>query len=235
MSDELENAILKALKEEKKSPIPRAGKTFLYASILSIVVLSLLHWCMGEVVTHSFLIVACLIWILILLSFWIHFLPQPRIMVRGYWTPVAIARLLLVMTLITILQIIICPELAALTSTDGLQLPIFSKITDFYMGFGGMKVCMFLCGLTFSGASALVAFSTVKRVLSNTSSKGLFFCACHCVFRSESCFDSAASRRSRSSSFAILDSRQCDFSFHNRALISAASAFSIAAVCTNLM
>ena len=165
-SYDVQQAILKALDEEQKPKGFRYLKTFLAASIVTFVIMGLLHWTWGEIFTHVRLGIALSLWTLLATGFALYFWPQPRLIVRGYWSRFAFAKLLIGMTIITSLQLVICPEFASMTFQSQTPFPIFSRITDFYMSFGGMTVCMFLCGLTFSGAGALLAFSAVRKALS---------------------------------------------------------------------
>ncbi len=164
-SDDVQQAILRALDEEQRPKGFRYLKTFLAASIVTFVVMALLHWTWGEIFTHIRLGIALSLWILLATGFALYFWPQPRLMVRGYWSQFAFAKLLIGMTIITSLQLVICPEFASMTFQSQTPFPIFSRITDFYMSFGGMTICMFLCGLTFSGAGALLAFCVVRKAL----------------------------------------------------------------------
>ncbi len=173
----VQHAILKALEEEKKPKGFRFLKAFLAASLVTFIVMTLLHWTWGGIFTHVRLGIAFAIWALLAIGFILYFWPQPRLIVRGYWSQFVWAKLLIGMTIITSLQLVICPEFASMTFQSQTPFPFFSRITDFYMSFGGMTICMFLCGLTFSGAGALLAFSVIRKALSFSRWRAVFTAA----------------------------------------------------------
>ncbi len=172
ISKNLQSAIMKALEEEKKSRWGLILKTFLCASILALVILSLLHLIWVDFFSHLNIAVAFLIWGLLVFGFALYFYPQPRLQLEGYWSPWVFAKLLIGMTIITVIQLAICPEFALM----GIKSPfsIFEKVTNFYMSFGGMQACMFLCGLTFSFLGAAVAFSVIRKTFMNSRWNSLF-------------------------------------------------------------
>jgi hypothetical protein len=71
------------------------------------------------------------------------------------------------MTLLTGVQILLCPSFVFLDSPLGWA--PFAPVTELFMAWGGMSACMFSCGLLFSGLGALVTFLTLRKVLSRSS------------------------------------------------------------------
>jgi hypothetical protein len=103
------------------------------------------------------------IWFALVAGFALYFIPQPRLSVRGYWSLWVYAKLLILMTITTVLQLILCPHFALVHFSNENPFRFFESVTAEYMRWGGMSGCMFLCGLTFSSLGALVAFSFMGR------------------------------------------------------------------------
>ena len=115
---------------------------------------------------------AALVWALCFaVGFSLYFHPQPRLSVPGYWSPGIFARILIVMTLMTGVQIVLCPSFVFLESP--ISWSPLTQLTDWFMSWGGMKGCMFSCGLLFSGIGGLLTFLSVRKVLSRSSSGDL--------------------------------------------------------------
>lgn len=167
LSLKLVGAIHKALDEEKRPRSQRYLKSvtlaalFTFALTLPIAVLfrEQMNWVWK---------VAGLFWGLCFLTgFSLYFHPQPRLSVPGYWSPWIFAKILIGMTLLTGLEIILCPSFVFLGSENSWT--PFLPVTEWFMSVGGMRACMFSCGLIFSGLGALFTFATVRKVLSASS------------------------------------------------------------------
>jgi hypothetical protein len=170
MSDALQSAIVKSLEAEKVSPYKRMFKVVLTASLVLVVLACLLGFFFQESFSPAWGIACLFSWALLLIGFYLYFYPQPRIAVRGFWSKWVIAKVLVAMTVISALELIICPHFAFVhMDTPGLGL--FEGITSQYMAVGGMAGCMFLCGLTFSGIAALFSFLFISKTLSGSNLK----------------------------------------------------------------
>lgn len=171
VSRRLVGAIQGALAEEKKPRSSRILKTgiatLLSTALLTVPIALLFREQLGWVWQ-----LAAVAWALcFLVGFSLYFHPQPRITVPGYWSPLIFARILIVMTLLTGLQILLCPSFVFLDSSTGWA--PFAPITEMFMAWGGMKACMFSCGLMFSSLGALVTFISVRKVLSRSIARDL--------------------------------------------------------------
>lgn len=171
VSQKLVSAIQGALEEERK---PRAVR-FLKIGIATMLSTALLTVPVAFLFREQFSWVwqlAAVAWALcFLVGFSLYFYPQPRLSVPGYWSPSIFARILIVMTLLTGVQILLCPSFVFLDSPLGWT--PFAPITERFMAWGGMNACMFSCGLIFSSLGALVTFLTVRNVLSRSAARDL--------------------------------------------------------------
>jgi hypothetical protein len=163
ISLKLMNAIQKSLREEKES----AGKRMLKitsATALCVFILGIPFLASFNDQLSSAWMIAFTLWtLLIFAGFTLHFRPEPRIMVRGVFSPFVIARLLLISSFTTVLQILICPSFVFLVSP--LDWNPLGPLTHFLMATGGMNLCMLFCGFIFSLLSgALGVFSITKAV-----------------------------------------------------------------------
>lgn len=171
ISRRLVGAIQGALAEEKKPRSSRILKigiaTLLSTTLLTVPIALLFREQLGWVWQ-----LAALAWALcFLVGFSLYFYPQPRLSVPGYWSPSIFARILIVMTLLTGVQIVLCPSFVFLDSPLGWA--PFAPITERFMAWGGMSACMFSCGLIFSSLGAAVTSLAVRNVLSRSATKDL--------------------------------------------------------------
>lgn len=164
--DSIKNAILKSLEEEKKPYTTRFIKIFILTLLATLFFTLCIYKSWEQEFNTLWLIVCILFGVLMFIAFTLYFRPQPRLSVRGYWAPWVFAKLLLMMTLVTGLQLVICPHFIFGHHHGSNPFAIFHHVTDFYMSVtGSMKGCMFLCGITFSGLSSFLAFWTITRNL----------------------------------------------------------------------
>lgn len=171
ISQNLVSAIEGALKEERE---PKA-KRFIKIGISTVVATTLLTLPLALLFREQLgwaWQMAAVVWLFcFMVGFSLYFYPQPRLTVPGYWSPVIFARILIGMTSLTGIQILLCPSFVFLDSSLGWT--PFAPITERFMVWGGMKACMFSCGLIFSGLGAIVTFISVRKVLSRSASKDL--------------------------------------------------------------
>lgn len=166
ISLKLMNAIQKSLREEKEP----AGKRILKitsATALCVFVLGIPFLASFNDQLSSAWVIAFTLWaILIFTGFTLHFRPEPRIMVRGVFSPFVVARLLLISSFTTVLQILVCPSFVFLVSP--LDWNPLGPLTHILMVTGGMNLCMLFCGFLFSFLSGgLGVFSITKAVVGN--------------------------------------------------------------------
>jgi hypothetical protein len=170
LSRKVLNAIQGALREEKEPVLRRALKTVFWtiacSAFLGVPFLlsfkGQLNWVWG---------LAWALWSLCLLAgFALHFYPQPRLMVSGVWSPFVFARLLIVASLATVIQILVCPSFVFLSSP--LDWNPFLGLTHALMSWGGMNLCMSFCGFLFALVSGLLGLGSIAKVLSRSDSRG---------------------------------------------------------------
>lgn len=99
----------------------------------------------------------------LLIGFALHFYPQPRLVISGVWSPFILARLLIVASLSTVIQVLICPSFVFLESP--LDWNPFEHLTHILMNHGGMELCMLFCGFVFTGISGFLGLGSVARVI----------------------------------------------------------------------
>lgn len=165
------HAIQRALKEEKEPHSRRIIKV-LGATLGSMALLCFpfflsfreqLSWTWG---------VAWGLWgLCLLIGFSLHFYPQPRLMVPGFISPFILARILIIATVSTILQVMLCPSYVFLSSP--LNWNPLSAFTHTLMGLGGMNLCMMFCGFIFSFVSSIFSLSFVSNVTAGVRIKAL--------------------------------------------------------------
>jgi len=171
-SDPLKNAILTALEEENRSQGLRFLKTIIFTLLLAGLLVGGLY-ALWSSEYDSIILGAGVSLIAVFASgFLFCFYPQPRVVVPGFWMPWMWGRLLILMGIISTVQIILCPDLAGVFGIEAI-LPQLSHITHFFMNIGGMKLCMFACGILFSGISATLAFLSLRKVLFRTRMTGI--------------------------------------------------------------
>ena len=171
LSRKIINAIHGAL-EEEKVPRPRRLLKVFGASLLSLILLSLpLLLLFRKEVNVAWCLALFSWWVLFSIGFYLHYSPQPRLVVPGYWSPFIFARLLIVSSILTAVEIILCPSFVFLESP--LPWSPFEGITHWSMNWGGMNACMFVCGFLFASMGGLASFAVVGRVLGGTRLKAL--------------------------------------------------------------
>jgi hypothetical protein len=168
ISDKLQSAIIKSLEEEKKPKARQLTKVLLLGSAVTFILACILFGIYSNHINAVWYIACAFGWVLLLTGFYLYFYPEPKIAVRGLWNKWVIAKVLLAMTVISALELVICPHFAFVhMQVPGLA--IFENLTSHYMAVGGMAGCMFLCGLTFSGIAALFSFLFISKTLSGSS------------------------------------------------------------------
>lgn len=160
---DIKSAILESLKEEKTPRSRIVFRGLFWGSLVTAFVTLILYGVSDYLFTESTLALCGSIWIVFVLGLGLVFWPQPRIQPRGYWGPLSYGRLLVGMMLVTLLQLVICPEFASHAFQSEGPLPFLGHITHWYMSMGGMPGCMFLCGLTFTGLGAFVIFRILRQ------------------------------------------------------------------------
>ncbi len=172
--DRLHESIILALEEERK---PRA-RLVLKASISSILLSASLAYALSLVWSSELqtIVITVGFSLLFLLSigFLFYFMPQPRIKVPGFWMPWMWGKLLIGMSLLSVVQLMACPDLAGIIGAES-YLPWLSQLTHFFMHIGGMKTCMIMCGLLFSAISSTMAFFSLRKILSASRFKWILF------------------------------------------------------------
>lgn len=156
-------AIQGALAEEKRPRSERLVKvglaTVVSTLILTLPIAFLFREQLGWVWKAAGAMWALCFWV----GFSLYFHPQPRLIVPGYWSPFIFAKILIGMTLLTGIQILLCPSFVFLGSSAGWN--PFLNITEWFMAQGGMSACMFACGFIFSSLGGVITFMTVRKIL----------------------------------------------------------------------
>lgn len=154
------NAIQGALREEKVSRSKRILKVAL-ASIFAFALVSVPFLSVFQTQITWVWKLALVFWaIYFLIGFYLWFKPQPRLMIPGVFSPFVVAKLFLVSTCATIVQVLICPSFVFLSSP--LDWNPLLHLTDFLMQTGGMNLCMGFCGFIFSGSASAVAIFSIR-------------------------------------------------------------------------
>src|ERR1035437_3299936 len=134
------SAIQGALREEK-TPIAKRLVKAMLAALASLALFGVPYLFSYRDQLNSIWIIAFVLWsIYFFVGFSLFFYPQPRLMVRGVWSPFVVAKLLLISTVSTFLQIILCPSFVFLDSP--LNWNPLTPITEQLMHYGGMNLCM---------------------------------------------------------------------------------------------
>ncbi len=170
---DIRKAILSSLKEEQTPKTRIVFRGLFWGSILSLALILCLRSMSRDVFATNDLALCISIWTTMAVGLTLVFWPQPRIQPRGYWGALAYGRLLVGMVIVTILQLIVCPEFASMAFHSSGPFSFVGQLTHFYMSFGGMKGCMFLCGLTFTGLGAFMIFRILDRAFLQTPAKKL--------------------------------------------------------------
>ncbi len=171
VSENILNAISGALKEEKIPVRIRRIKTLAASLLCTGVLAAPLLLMFKENINTAWIIALGIWWLCLLAGFHLYYTPQPRLAVPGYWSPWVFARLLILMTFLTVGQILICPSFVFLESP--LHFTPFESLTRLFMSLGGMRACMFFCGLIFTSIGGLLTFLTVSRVMKRSSGASL--------------------------------------------------------------
>ena len=171
ISQNIIRAIQGALREEKK---PFSSRLLKIA--LSTIAFSLILWIpfllSFKDQIGSIWAAALSIWTLALaVGFSLYYYPQPRLVLPGLWSRMILARLLLVSTVTTIIEILICPSFVFLESP--LSWNPLVPLTDRLMAFGGMGLCMAFCGFFFSFLSALFGLGSAWKVVRGSHLKSI--------------------------------------------------------------
>jgi hypothetical protein len=171
VSLKLVGAIHQALAEEKRPRSERYLKTVALALFFTLALTLPIAVLFREQMNWVWKVAGVFWGLCFLTGFSLYFHPQPRLSVPGYWSPWIFARILIGMTVLTGLEIILCPSFVFLGSETSWA--PFLRVTEWFMSVGGMKACMFSCGLIFSGLGGLFTFATVRKVLSKSSNVDL--------------------------------------------------------------
>ena len=162
--DLLKQSILTALDEEKRPKYLRLSKTLIFSSVLTIF-FAFGFFSFWPVEFNSVILGTSFFLMLVFIAgFLLYFLPQPRIQVPGLWMTWMWGRLLISMGIISTFQFILCPDLAGMIGIESI-LPWMSSITHVFMSIGGMKACMFACGILFSGVASGIVLTTMRKVV----------------------------------------------------------------------
>jgi len=165
-------AIQRALREEKQPPAKRIAKA-LVSALACLALLGIpFFFSFREQLNTAWIAVFSLWSIYFLVGFLLLFRPQPRLVLRGVWSPFVVARLLLVSTASTILQIILCPSFVFLSSP--LEWNPLTSVTDALMKTGGMNLCMLFCGFIFSILSGGLGLLSVATTVSARNARSIF-------------------------------------------------------------
>jgi hypothetical protein len=167
LSLKLVGAIQQALEEEKRSRSQRYLKSTLMAAFFTAALTLPIALLFREQMNWVWKVAGMFWGLCFLTGFSLYFHPQPKLSVPGYWSPWIFAKILIGMTLLTGFEIILCPSFVFLGSENSWS--PFLPVTEWFMSWGGMKGCMFSCGLIFSGLGGLFTFATVRKVLSGSS------------------------------------------------------------------
>lgn len=163
-----------ALEEEKQSAWKRWMKVFGVATTITGLVFSIFYFLWPRSVATSLFIMISFFWVVLVTGFSLYFYPQPRLEVRSYFSYWGWAKILIAMSIITMLEVLLCPELASLSGLPNPLSSISDKVTHIFMDAGGMKLCMFLCGVIFSGAGTLVSLIFVRKSIRGINFKEVF-------------------------------------------------------------
>jgi hypothetical protein len=157
---DIKMAILKSLEEERQSRLPLVARSVIFGFALGL----FLSWMCGEL---SSVVMVLSLSLPLSISFALFLWPQPRLAPRGYATWASLGKLGLATTLVSGLQILLCPEMTSGGLRHG-PLPGVLHFTHILHSWAGMNVCMFMCGFIFSGIAASVGLSVFSRALSQS-------------------------------------------------------------------
>jgi len=169
VSRDLINAISGALKEEKKSRSLRLGRVLLLSTLTTLLLSCPLYFMFREELSLAWKLAMGFWWLCLTVGFYLYYLPQPRLEVPGYLSPWILAKILISMTVLTVIQILICPSFVFLETPFSWS--PFESLTHLFMSWGGMQTCMFLCGLLMTVFGGVLSFLIVARTLKEGDSR----------------------------------------------------------------
>lgn len=157
------HAITGALREEKE-PFGRRLVKIFCSTLLCAAILGVPFFLSFKEQLNWIWTLALGAWMVCLgIGFSLYFHPQPRLVVSGFWSPMIFARLLLVSTMATLVQILVCPSFVFLNSP--IEWNPLTPATEYLMRAGGMNLCMLFCGFFFSAVAGISGLGSVWRVL----------------------------------------------------------------------
>lgn len=171
VSRQVLSAIQGALEEEKIPTGQRILKAVVWGSACTLILALPLGFAFREQMSAIWLGATALWWLCLCVGFYLHFYPQPRLAVPGFWSPWVFAKLLIAMVGMTALEILLCPSFVFLESP--LEWNPFERLTALFMDWGGMAFCMFACGVIFSSIGGLASFLLVSRTLRQSTGRDL--------------------------------------------------------------
>ena len=171
VSDNLLNAIGKALEEEKQPRWKRILKVVLWT--IGVSSISLLPFIgIIDFTANTWSVLTCVFWVLLLgVGFFLYFKPQPRLAVPGYLSAWVYAKIIIGATIGTIATFLVCPSFSFIPTTINWN-PL-EHFTMHLMSIGGMVLCMLFCGFMFSIIISSIAFSSMAKVLLRTRMRQL--------------------------------------------------------------
>ncbi len=176
-SDNVRAAIISALQEEKESKVRRYGRAFLKAISVGGILSTLIYFCWSSSFDSTWMTACGMLTGFLAVAFLLYAYPQVRLSIRGYWSLSRLSLFFLLMTVVTGIQLILCPHFALVHLSDESPFRLFDHVTNFYMSLGGMNLCMFLCGLTFSSIGTAIASAPIARQFAFSKVKDLAFVA----------------------------------------------------------
>ncbi len=167
ISRKILKAITGALQEEKKPRAIRVAKVFVAATLCTAILLTPLFLLFREELSFAWKLAAFAWWVCLVGGFYLYYYPQPRLTVPGYFSPWVFSKILISMTMLTVIQTLICPSFVFLESP--LPWSPFTGLTHLFMEWGGMKACMFFCGFLMSFGGGAITFLFVSKTLKRSS------------------------------------------------------------------
>lgn len=162
ISNKILSTIQNALLEEKIPFSKRLLKMILSTAALSIIIWLPFLLSFKDQINWIWTLAFSVWTISIAIGFSLYYYPQPRLVLPGLWTPMIFARLLIVSTVATIIEILICPSFVFLESS--LSWNPLVPLTEKLMTLGGMELCMGFCGFLFSFLSGGIGLGSAWKV-----------------------------------------------------------------------
>jgi hypothetical protein len=144
-SELVRSAILRSLDEEKQGTSRSTVWALVSAALAYLLLGEFLGWMFLEIPMVEWRILAAGWAISFGVAVWFFIRPQPRLQVRGYWTPMVLSSLILMVIAALGVQAVVCPHFLFVETRLSDSLVVFQKIRHFYMQVGGMAGCLFLC------------------------------------------------------------------------------------------